>query len=304
MSEYTEFMLDKIGIDQLSRLSGLLVPTPKKTLWERIWRRLNNPFRPVRTLRAKHDSVSMQSHYDKIWRRKSLHAEFAGGVPTCKISDHRRVMFSGQCFYSPDRWLTAAQVICVASHIRQASPETVIEVGSGSGMLMIALASMFPEKRFVGLELTEAGIESAMNAMQDRSLVTTICNFIFGDVALSDIVFPMTNLSFERLDISKSSPDLRAQFVFSSLAFEQMETVFDSAFGNSLALCTDSAMFMEPFLEFNSSRQRRTLKSKKYLYRKIPLTKLTEDWKVQIQTMPKHLNKTKYAFGVLRIDRL
>lgn len=302
MTKFEEFQLDEIGVVQLARLAEMLVPAPKATMRQRINSIWGDSLRPRKKFRSKHDSVSMQSHYEKIWSEKSLHKEFGQGKPVCKTSDNRQVIFNDECFYSPVRWLTAAQIICLASHIRQTSPTTVLEVGSGSGMLMIALAAIFPEQQFIGLELTEAGIESATRAMQDKSLVTSICDFVFGEDVLHGIVFPIANLSFNRVDMSQSLPEIKAQFLFSSLAFEQMESVFDSAFSNSLELFTERAMFFEPFLEFNSPLKRRVLKSKKYMYRNFPSEKITDNSKVRFLSMPKNLNKTKFSFGIVTVE--
>ncbi len=303
MTKFEEFKLDEIGVAQLTKLSKFLIPVPKDTVGQRIKRTLSDSSQLRRKFKAKQDSVSMQAHYEQIWSSKSLQKEFSGGIPVSKISESRRITYDGRHFYSPDRWLTATMIVCLASHIRQLSPKIVIEVGSGSGMLMIALASIFPKQQFIGLELTESGIASAITAMQNKTLVTNICSYVFGQEVLPNIVFPISNLSFNQVDMSKPLSALTADFVFTSLAFEQMESVFDEAFENAISLVNKEAMFFEPFLEFNSSRQKHVLISKKYLYRTVPFQKVADQASIDLLSMPKNTNKTKYAFGIVRIKK-
>ena len=303
MAKLDEFQLDHVGVVQLSRLAKFLVPVPKNPTGQPIRRSLAKLFSHFRKLKAKPNSVTMKSHYEEIWSSKSLHKEFAAGIPVAKISDGRRIVYDGHQFYSPDRWLTAAMIVCLASHIRQLSPKTVIEVGSGSGMLMIALASIFPKQQFIGLELTKSGIASAKSAIQNKTLVENICSYVFGQEVLPKIVFPISNLSFKQVDISGPVSALTADFVFTSLAFEQMESVFDEAFENTIKIVNKEAMFFEPFLEFNSSKQRKILRAKKYLYRMFPSQKLKGQAKIKLHSMPKNVNKTKFSFGIVSFKK-
>ena len=85
MTKFEEFQLDDIGVVQLARLAEMLVPAPKATMRQRINSIWGDSLRPRKKFRSKHDSVSMQSHYEKIWSEKSLHKEFGRGSPSVKL---------------------------------------------------------------------------------------------------------------------------------------------------------------------------------------------------------------------------
>ncbi len=301
--QFEEFVLDEKGKKQLKILESMLVSVPNPTISTRIKGLVKHSSFLSARLKSKPNELSMQAHYEKIWSKKSLEAEFSSGPPICRMVESRKVMLGGKEYYSPDRWLTAVMIVCIASKLRAVSSESVIEVGSGSGMLSLALAATFPNKSFIGLELTQSGISSSLAAMHNQTVVYDVCKFVFGEEIKESIVFPVENLTFRKLDLSDPIPDISAPFVYSSLAFEQMETVFDKAFLNTLEMATEEMFFLEPFLEFNSKRQKSVLSQKKYLYRSILKQNLGNGNTMRLFDLPQKINKKKYAFGIVNISK-
>ncbi len=66
-----------------------------------------------------------------------------------------------------------------ASHIE---PQSVLEIGSGSGINSLALCGMFPDIHFAGVELAEAGCHLAKTVQHEQTLPDVIAKFSPGPV--------------------------------------------------------------------------------------------------------------------------
>lgn len=88
----------------------------------------------------------------------------------------------------------------VAAHYKDNAPRTILDLGTGSGALLLAALSVFPKARGVGVDKSQAALEIARknavaNAMDDR------CDFMFGDWTQCDDA-----LTAERFDLILCNP--------------------------------------------------------------------------------------------------
>lgn len=237
--------------------------------------------------------------YEAIWSNKTIEDDFSEALEY--RSHPTKITGDGRVRQATRWWLNASILVVLASKIRALKPCNVIEAGSGNGVNLIALAAVFPDIDFTGLELTEAGVSAAKAAAQNETAVRNLVTFVFGDDIASKISFPLDNLNFRQHDLTLPIDDARCDLVFTSLALEQMDMVFHKAFPTILSLANKQCLFFEPFLEFNSGLTKNVLKTKSYLYRSFGDEIRRYDRTGQIFSMPRHINKLKFKFGVCEI---
>lgn len=128
-------------------------------------------------------------------------------------------------------------------------PATVLEIGAGSGRVILTLAEKSPDVDFFGLEPTKSGC----SAIRKRA----------ADLGLRNV--HVIEAAAEHLDSSMVRPD----FIYSNLALEQIGStdLVKSALQNLAKVASPGARFMlrEPWPEVNSYHQRAYLKSSAYL---------------------------------------
>lgn len=144
-------------------------------------------------------------------------------------------------------------------------PETVLELGSGVGQNLLALAILHPEiKKFVGIELTEAGVRTAKIMLANppiaelmyltekseevirRRLKEASIEFIQGSL----LALPFASNSFD--------------FVFSCLVFEQIPTEYMKGFREAHRITNTHALFLEEFREAQNIFQKMHLRNVDY----------------------------------------
>jgi hypothetical protein len=252
------------------------------------------------SLSFSHRENDAKDQYEGIWSAKTVSDAFrAGGAGNITST---KILFEGRLLSSEMWSLNASIVSTFASYLRQEGQEkkNILEIGSGNGFNLIALAAQFPSKKFIGLELTESGVLASNEAVKDSRAVMNLCEFVFGDnnKYSGD---PLQNIKFIQEDVTRLDPDLVAtDQMFSVLAQEQMEQVYDGFLSAIKKMKDTDFFFFEPYLDFNSYYQALILKSKKYLYRdSLELEKFL-GIEVEKYKMPMNINKKKYAFGILK----
>ena len=248
--------------------------------------------------------LSKEEEYQEIWNKKNVENSFAQSMPETKFIESRKVFCDGKIFFSSDHWLTGVTILCIASRLRQAEITTVIEVGSGNGMLCLALAALFPKINFVGLELTEMGVKMSASAAKNEKAIKNLCLFVFGKDCLKKIKFPLANVEFIKRDISKGCLKENADLVYTSLALEQMDSIFNDALMNIISLGNKEVLMFEPFLEFNSKKGASILKRKGYLHRYFEDHQLPLHFEKKMLSLPRQINKTKFSFGIAHLTKL
>jgi len=141
------------------------------------------------------------------------------------------------------------RAVIFAGVLKQLKPRSVLEVGSGNGMNLLTLAGAFPEMEFVGLELTQEGVNEAQRAQRDAKTVEIIREYspveVTDDSAIRRISFVQGDAS--ALPFKDGSFDL----VLTVLAVEQMESIRSAALCEIARVSRRHVMMLEPFRDEN-----------------------------------------------------
>ena len=134
-------------------------------------------------------------------------------------------------------------------------PKRVLEVGCGASNHLFAMAARFPEVDFTGVELTPEGIETARRLQDDPTLPD-----IFGEFSpepLQDVGahkrVKLIQGDAENMEFEDGAFD----YVYTSLALEQMESIRDSALREIIRVGSKWFVFCEPWRDCNESGVRR-----------------------------------------------
>lgn len=191
--------------------------------------------------------AQVADEYDKVWQG----IDYASYDP-----DKRPPRFSpwewGETKYLASTiGATRFRQLLLVRLIEQVKPRSVLEVGCGNGINLLLLAGRFPEVKFTGVELTEAGNKLARAFQQQESLPEHLV--AFAPLPLED------RMAFKRIDFRRgNAADLPFEpgsfdLVYSVLALEQMERIRERAL-SEVARVADRHIFnIEPFRDVNAS---------------------------------------------------
>jgi ubiquinone/menaquinone biosynthesis C-methylase UbiE len=147
------------------------------------------------------------------------------------------------------------RALFLAAVIEELRPASVLEVGSGNGINLFALAGAFPGIEFTGVELTSEGVSQATAAQQDGDRLAQFEAYspleVHDRAALSRIDFVQGDAA--ALPFGDGSFDL----VLTVLAVEQMEKIRDSALREIARVSGRYVLMLEPFRDANRSALRR-----------------------------------------------
>jgi len=183
-----------------------------------------------------------RSKYEENWASDDLSNENLGS--RIGVVGREIVVLPGRTHYS--------YVVSLVSRQLDGDPEkpaTVLEIGAGSGRILLALANKLPKIEFCGLEPTKSGCR----AIRERA----------ADLGLRNV--RVIESPAEHLDSSMVRPD----FIYSNLALEQIgsRTLVRNALQMMAMVASPGARFMlrEPWPEVNNYHQRAYLRSSAYL---------------------------------------
>ena len=137
----------------------------------------------------------------------------------------------------------------VSRSLAATQPETVLEVGCGSGLQLFTLASRHPDIRFFGGELTEAGVREAHKLQAIDELPPELVEFGFDPV-----LDPQAHKRIEFRQASAAELPYEANsidVVYTTIALEQMEEIRDAALTNLARVAARYVVMVEPFRDFN-----------------------------------------------------
>ncbi len=121
-------------------------------------------------------------------------------------------------------------VSAVREHVKPG--QTVIEFGSGDGRNLLYLKRLFPDVRFVGLELSSSSVD--------------VSNQFARKFGIEGVRFVQANVCEPLPDSLTESP---VGLIFSSFALEQMPRIFKGALTNMLSLEPHAIALFEPIPE-------------------------------------------------------
>lgn len=195
------------------------------------------------TADGRRTTAQVQHRYDEHWSRISLAGELAGNrIGWFEWRDRRMRARTVGLKRVYQLWLTRV--------LRWLKPESVLEVGFGWGMHLLALAAQFPDIRFQGVELTETGVRTARRLAADPDTPRLLEGFV---------VDPIRDVTATtRLDLRQGSaealplPDKSVDMVITVLALEQMERIRETALRELARVARRHVVMIEPFRDWNS----------------------------------------------------
>ena len=189
--------------------------------------------------------------YDASWARKRLAPYDVSSKPTTGAA----WQYDGQVMFATSAAGSRARLLVLMRAIEHLDPASVLEVGCGNGLNLLVLACRFPDTRFAGVELTEAGIAVARSVQEAAQLPEVLQRF--APEPLLDLTahraVALQQGSAADLPFADGSVDL----VYSSLALEQMEQVRRWAIDEMARVSARHTVMLEPFWDCNDSGLRR-----------------------------------------------
>ncbi len=237
---------------------------------------------------------SISQEYNSIWSNKNIQ-NFK------KTTSMKRSIFYKGDFYNAPLWfLNAFYINFIEREITLKNPNVVYELGSGNGLNIFALAAKFPDTKFIGFELTNEGITQSNIIKEDPIKFLDAYNFIYS-TSLSQVNFDFKNVNFYQKDVSEHNTFQRADFLYTILALEQMNSVFDEVVNGLSTYVKGDIVLIEPFLDFNRNiNEYLFLKSKGYLYQDSKkLRNLCNNDMKKIIELP---SKQKFNVGALKFS--
>ncbi len=155
-------------------------------------------------------------------------------------------------FFWGNAWvIPRAHLAVLRRLIEHLRPRSVLEVGSGPGLNLFLLASLFPDIRFAGVELTESGVALARRTDALERLPPAAAAFAPFEL---NPVRPVGTIDFRQGNaMALPFPDRSFDLVFSRQALEQMRNISATVFSEIRRVSTGHAAFFEAFREWNAA---------------------------------------------------
>lgn len=137
----------------------------------------------------------------------------------------------------------------ILKRINKINPKTILEVGSGNGINLKILASNYPNKKFVGIDISKVGIEKS-NSCKNKVIKKyeyEPLKIISKNKKLDNIKFFCQNA--KNLKFKNKSFDL----VFTILSLEQMNNIAKKVIKEIKRCTIKDAIFIEPFYNLNKT---------------------------------------------------
>lgn len=197
------------------------------------------------------DQRRIAETYDASWSRKRLEPYRMEPRPTAGVA----WQYADARMFATSAAGARARLLVLFRVVAWLRPRSVLEVGCGNGLNLLALAGRFPDVRFAGVELTTGGVAVARAVQQEPELPEVLARFA---------PEPLADLSaHRRVAFHRGSAaalpfaDGRFDLVYSSLALEQMEQVRRQALGEMARVAAGHTVMVEPFWDCNDAGLRR-----------------------------------------------
>jgi hypothetical protein len=191
---------------------------------------------------------NVQARYDEEWNRVELAGELLGTHASWFEWGERRLRA---------RTVGYKRVVqlLLGSALEWLRPASVAEVGFGWGLNLLALSVQFPEIRFGGVELTHAGVRTALRLAGDAETPRLLEAFAVDRVCDS--------AALSRLDLRQGSADAlpladkSVDTIITVLALEQMERIREAALRELARVARHNVIMIEPFRDWNDDPRHR-----------------------------------------------
>ena len=195
-------------------------------------------------------TISRHSHqhgveetYDGIWRDIDF-ADFLD--PRKQLMPHEWA-FEGLVMNSAATH--KLHQVLMTKALRALRPRSVLEVGSGTGINLVVLASQCPGTSFQGIELTKKGVEMTKALIAASELPDPLRKFMAEP--------PTAPGGFRDVGVVRGSaeklpyPDASFDLVMTRLALEQMESIRHHALAEISRVARSYVLMIESFREMN-----------------------------------------------------
>lgn len=192
-------------------------------------------------------SVSVNQEYDAGWDAFWKNLDYFSNDKYPFIENGKLI----DPMISPYQYQLAITDKVISDYIVKYDIKSVLEVGSGTGLHLLNLASLFPEVHFYGLELTASGAAISRQLMASPPVQFERAHQLG---KLSNVTIIQGNILESKTikELQSHSFDL----VFSTTVLEQLHNYLDVVFSNIFSLDMRYFLFHEQWLEFNSDRTR------------------------------------------------
>lgn len=135
--------------------------------------------------------------------------------------------------------------------VQALAPRSILEVGAGNGVNLLALAARFPDLSLSGIELTAGGVKAAQSVAESARLPDALLEFLPEPAARTSVagLIDLRQGDARKLPFADAAFDM----VFTSLALEQMEEIRDAALHELARVSARWVVMIEPFRDFNDS---------------------------------------------------
>lgn len=133
--------------------------------------------------------------------------------------------------------------------MKELRPRSVLEVGFGNGLNLLALSTAFPGVRWAGIELSPVGVARAREMQREPELLPAIAQFCSWP---NNAPQAYRNIDFQEGDASRLPFDDRSfDLVFTLVAVAHMEEIRDAAVAELARVSGKWVIMVEPLAEFN-----------------------------------------------------
>lgn len=200
------------------------------------------------------ETSKVKKSYEQVWS--------AGGVPDTLIT----VQYKNKIYEVSALEEKRIQCWVLTDIFRPCEKSKILEVGSGNGLMALSLQRALPRHLFYGLELTKNGCrQSYENLTPAKSFHSDYRKEKSDDAAQSTGLPKYLQGSAAHLPLDSKSMD----FTYTVLALEQMNPIFVKVICEIRRVTKQTAYFLEPFIDFNTSMTRRLyIQSRSYLNKK------------------------------------
>ncbi len=185
----------------------------------------------------------VKSEYSQVWAT----AQYPGSL---EISESSSSLFWGSEGYILQGWAEKrVHLLLFSKLLSKLKPKRVLEVGSGNGAMLMMLSLMHPDIEFVGIELTDVGVNAAKKMQNQDKLSQSMIDFLpypaQDSLAYKKVSFQVGNAM--QLPFEAASFDV----CITSLALEQMNNIKAAVLRELARVVADYVLMIEPFPNFN-----------------------------------------------------
>ena len=185
---------------------------------------------------------NIESNYSEQWTNTTLEQNISN-------NNHVPCVWGERNFLARSYGIKRVHQLLLAKFIELKTPKNILEVGSGNGLNLFVLSSLFPSAEFSGCELTSGGVAVSKKVAMEQYLPKYIQEF--------SPIPPKDLSAHKRIDFKQGSakelPYTAGQFdmVFTVLALEQMEEIRHQALSELARVSNRYVVMIEPYRDWN-----------------------------------------------------